>query len=246
VLGAGTSAPAFGQASSFTSPFAGGLGKALGGTGTGTFGSKSSFGSFGRNTTSAFAQAAGMRQQSGFMGGTGSQNVPATAVSSTGGVASGNRFTVLGEGDATKEEEMADEATPAEEKPTVFGAASTSSTTNQPPVPPREPITPPPVPPSREPITQPTTSSQPAAPTLDLSSTFGGLSTTAEKPVQPAPVKSESSRQSVRQPSASIAAPVRPVAIRANPPIDVMAAWMAPEFTIGRIPETEPPVNVRG
>lgn len=245
MLGAGTSAPAFGQASSFSSPFAGGLGKALGGTGTGTFGSKSSFGSFGQNTTSAFAQAAGMGQQSGFMGGTGSQNVPATGGTSIGSVASGNRFTVLGEGNATKEEEMADEATPAEEKPSVFGATSTSSTTIQPPIPPREPITPP-VPPSREPIAQPTTSSQPVASTSDLSSAFGGLSTAAERPAQPAPVKSESSSPSVRQPSASTAAPVRPVAVRANPPIDVMAAWMAPEFTIGRIPETEPPVNVRG
>ena len=256
VLGGGTSAPTFGQASSFSSPFAGGLGKALGAS-MGTFGAKSTFGSFGQDTTNAFAQAAGTGQPNAFM-----QAAQNNSGANAFGTTNENRFAALTDATpAGKEEEMADEATPREEKPTPFGVPSTTTTatpsTPGPPVPPRgppvPPVQPPPVPP-REPIVQPASTppstTQPPTSTSDLSDAFGGLSTTtpkpatstaaaAAKPTPPAPAPP------VPQPSTSSVAAPRLTSLQVATTVDAMAAWMAAEFTIGQIPEIEPPVNVR-
>jgi hypothetical protein len=234
-LGAlGSSTPTFGQASSFSSPFAGGLGR-LGGS---TFGAKSNFGTFGANQPSAFAQA-GMGNQNAFMQSSNQSgfNAPSALAGGKPDSFGENRFTVLSEttdsvaGD--KDDDMADEMSPVLEK------------TNNPlqSVSPLQPTAPLQHAPPQPELPQPVGAVAPGQPLPTLADAFGGLSTksgivsetTSEKSTTP--VKTA-------EPKPVSAVPVNNSKSQSNG-IDEMAAWMANEFTIGGIPEREPPLEVR-
>ena len=223
-----SSTPAFGQASSFSSPFAGGLGRALSGTtgGGATFGAKSSFGAFAQtNQPNAFAQAAGLGGQNAFMQGagqgggftaTGQQQQQAGSAFGDNG---GNRFQVLSEIAASvatgdKDDDMADEpSTPAVQAV---------------PAPPPDPTA------------GPSTLSSQATSAAQPPLAFGGQPTPTEPPKSTPPI------QQPPQPSQqALSAPTRSVRSVIKSAIDEMAAWMADRFTIGQIPETEPPLEVR-
>lgn len=242
-----SSTPAFGQASSFSSPFAGGLGRALSGGTTGAgapFGAKSSFGAFAQtNQPNAFAQAAGLGGQNTFMQGAQGSGFTATGQQrqQQGGAAfadGGNRFQVLSEvavGAATgdKDDDMADESSSAVDRAPGFGSLQGSVTTPaiQPvPHPPPEPAVS-----STAPLSQPAT-----APQSRLAVGTQKITSTLAEPPKPAPAQQPA--QPIEQTQSTPTHSVRPVIKSA---IDEMAAWMADRFTIGQIPETEPPLQVR-
>jgi len=269
VLAAGGSAtPAFGQTSSFSSPFAGGLGKSLGGGSPGaTFGSKSSFGAFAQgHPTNAFA-AAGTGGQSNAFGtvATGSQpnaflksstSAQSNAFQAPGdrGFGSTNRFAELGEirDNVDKDYDMADDdvATVVMEPsapPTAISSPviSTANPFMSAQAPPKVPET-----------TSP----------HSLSNAFGGLSTTGAERIESGPTSSApqpatmptvtdvnppglppAATQPKATPVTSLALPLQRSTASAGkkPAFDEMAAWRADKFEIGMIPETEPPLQVR-
>ena len=246
-----TSTPTFGQASAFSSPFAGGLGKALGGTtSTGAFGSKSTFGTFGQaaNQPSAFAQAAGTSQQNAFLqaAGQGQHNAftqsanqfsaPAANVSTPATDAFGAestrsvRFTELNEMD----DDMTDAISPGVATDATQSPITVSQEgANQP----------------QAPTSVSAPSSQPAAQTTHLSNAFGGLTTSSQSQSQEQPSSTAPLTQTppILKPSSSTTTTTTPAKTAAykKPIIDEMTAWRAGEFTIGQIPETEPPFEVR-
>jgi hypothetical protein len=244
ILGAMSSTPAFGQASSFSSPFAGGLGHALSSTtgGGATFGAKSSFGAFAQtNQPNAFAQAAGLGRQNAFMQGAGQGGgFTATGQQQQGGSAFrdnvGNRFQVLSEvaaGAATedKDDDMADEPSPTVERAPGFGNMQGSMGTPA--------VQPLPAPPPESTATPSTLSSQPTT-AVQPPVAFGGQPTPAEPPKPNPPT------QQPPQPFQQTQfAPTRSVRSVIKSAIDEIAAWMADRFTIGQIPKTEPPLEVR-
>ena len=95
----------------------------------------------------------------------------------------------------------------------------------------------------------PTQSIPPAPPskpasTTNLATAFGGLST---KPTTtPTPTIAQPGPSTGPAPPTTLAqGPLSKPIINTRSAQDEMAAWMAPEFTIGMIPETEPPLEVR-
>jgi nucleoporin NUP159 len=258
VLG-GNAPPAFGQASSFSSPFASGLGQSLGG-GT-TFGAKSTFGSFGQNNQpNAFAQAAGTGQQNAFMQGT--NQLSAFANLATSAANDRNRFTLLSESNESttaagdKDDDMADELSPVQEKVSTVGLqASSVPSTSAPTPPPAVTVTPVAtvaVPPPAAPAAPVLTTQLGSTSTLGLSNAFGSLSTQSGKQPQsqtPSIIPPKPAEATVK-PVQSTNIPAKPTPSRSlsageKPVIDEMAAWRANEFVIGGIPETEPPLEVR-
>ena len=215
----------------------------MSGAAGGTFGAKSSFGAFAQmNQPNAFAQAAGLGGgQSAFMQSGGGQGFTQQSAGAFGD--SGNRFQVLSEvaadasTDGDKDDDMTDEPSPLVEKTPTFGNRQTSADapTAQ-PVPPPEPASTAPAPPF-----QPTLAAQ--------SSVTVGLATAPTEPPKPAPPVQQPPRPTqLAQPTSTQTAqptPTRPVASEKKSVIDEMTAWMADRFTIGQIPETEPPLEVR-
>ena len=251
VLGA---TPAFGQTSSFSSPFAGGLGKSLGGGSPGaTFGSKSSFGGFAQNNQpnafaaaatgvqpSAFAAAATDSQPNAFLQASTSSQSSAFQAAGGGEFRSTNRFAELSEirDNVDKDYDMADD-----DIATVVMEPSAPPTGSSTPV---------------MPAANPFMSTQ-ALPTVaettspqSLSSAFGGLSTSRADGIgsgstpsapEPAPVASLAKHT----PVTTSALPLQGLTASAGkkPAFDEMAAWRADKFEIGMIPEMEPPLEVR-
>jgi nucleoporin NUP42 len=247
VLGASSSA-AFGQASSFSSPFAGGLGKALGGGMTGsTFGSKSSsFGGFAQgNQPNAFAAAAAATSQpNAFMQAASPSSQP-SVFQAPSGFGDANRFASLGEirgNDRDDDMEDDDVQTVVMEQsapPTQASTPTTGTTTLF-------------------------TQSLPTVPeTQSASDAFGGSGVRATgEGLGPAPAVSAPGSTPVAtsvQPAPTGVNPQKPISVASlvlpvpattssaqkKPVIDEMAVWRADKFEIGMIPETEPPLDVR-
>ena len=259
-LGALGSTPAFGQASSFSSPFAAGLGKSLGGmgTGSGVFGSKTTFGSFGQGSQpNAFVQAA--QQQSPFMQAANQPSAFGSSAMSANSFGNANRFEMLNETNAggDKDDDMTDQVSPTDERAATMDVQpiSTGGSNDQTAAPPPvDPLTAP------TPVVAPIPPAAAAAPpvsstaiTEDLSNALGTLSTKPINPQSEASVRTEKPMPVPLQPTSTASA-------NNNAPrttksqvaenvtekaIDAITAWLATEFVIGQIPETEPPVEVR-
>jgi hypothetical protein len=148
-----------------------------------------------------------------------------------------------------KDENMADELSPGQEKPSAIESKAVS-VENAPPVPPPAPVPSPSIP-APPPANQSTPTN-----TTSLSEAFGSLSTKTTSDVAPQPrtndILTEKPIPIRPKPVAPISAtdtPTMPITSQKEaakkPIIDEMAAWKANEFVIGGIPETEPPVEVR-